>query len=280
MLENKAVLVQLTISQWTARKFDRTATEEVAANHGVAATVGRYNKALLPGAVLLSQINKAAGLIRNDFYKNTLPWGLDGSHILPSENYMKYINTFSQQQSDWYSLVDQFCADYPALVSQAQKTLGPLYDPADYPDPSNIRNKFDMDIAVFPIPKGDFRVALDQAEIDQLEKQVERRVNDAQKAAVQELWQRLYDKVAKLHERIADHKNTFHNSTVENVAEICDMLSRMNVTNDPDLEAMRMKVMMQLTVPAELLRGDPMVRTATAIKADEIMNKMRGFMGA
>ena len=41
-LNDRALLVQLTISQWSARKLDKRATKEVAQNHGaIDAEIGR-----------------------------------------------------------------------------------------------------------------------------------------------------------------------------------------------------------------------------------------------
>ena len=41
-LSDKALLVQLNISQWTARKYDKRATEQVAQQNGSASQAGRY----------------------------------------------------------------------------------------------------------------------------------------------------------------------------------------------------------------------------------------------
>ena len=45
-LSDKALLVQLSISQWTARKYDKRATEQVNNANNAAMTAGRYNKSL------------------------------------------------------------------------------------------------------------------------------------------------------------------------------------------------------------------------------------------
>ena len=56
-LSDRALLVQLSISQWTARKFDKKVTNDVANTHGVASSAGRYNKALLPMNDLLDRVH-------------------------------------------------------------------------------------------------------------------------------------------------------------------------------------------------------------------------------
>jgi hypothetical protein len=47
-LHTRAMLVSLRISAWSARKYDKKISLEVAANHGASADAGRYNKYLMP----------------------------------------------------------------------------------------------------------------------------------------------------------------------------------------------------------------------------------------
>src|SRR5262249_10334242 len=47
-LSTRAMLCSLSISQWSASKHDRQASEEIAAHHGAQPDVGRYNKLLIP----------------------------------------------------------------------------------------------------------------------------------------------------------------------------------------------------------------------------------------
>ena len=46
-LTSRAMLVELQVSQWTARKYDRKVSNEVAEQHGAEHDMGRYNKNLL-----------------------------------------------------------------------------------------------------------------------------------------------------------------------------------------------------------------------------------------
>ena len=54
---------------------------------------------------------------------------------------------------------------------------------------------------------------------------------------------------------------------------------RLNFTDDPNLEAMRQEVEATLLKHPEALRNDPDLRSDTASKAKEIMDKMSVFMG-
>ena len=59
-LSSRAMLCSLSISQWSASKHDRQASEEIAAHHGAQPDVGRYNKLLIPKETL-AEVRRLAG---------------------------------------------------------------------------------------------------------------------------------------------------------------------------------------------------------------------------
>ena len=115
-LSDKALLVQLNISQWTARKYDKRATEQVAQQNGSASQAGRYNKSLLPMNDALNNIHQKSTLIRKKFYTNTLRWGIEGTMMLPSANYLNFMTEFRKEKADWESLVDTFYHEYLRIL--------------------------------------------------------------------------------------------------------------------------------------------------------------------
>lgn len=279
-LNDRALLVQLSISQWLARKYDKKITKEVATTHGTTIDAGRYNKSLLPMHNLLDSVHKKATVVREAYYKNTLPWGIDGTMMLPATNYLQFMTEFRKQKSDWVSLVNNFVDEYPTLVQNAQTILGSLYDPADYPSQEAIRDKFRMDMAVFPVPSSDFRVSIASDELSRIQQDVEARVMNAQQQAMTEVWQRLFDRVKHMAEKLSDPKAIFKNSMVENAREICALLPRLNFADDPNLEALRREVEDKLLKHPEALRNDPDLRSDTAEEARRIMAAMGSFMGS
>jgi hypothetical protein len=278
-LNDRALLVQLSISQWTARKFDKRVTRDVASSHGTTIDVGRYNKVLLPMNDLLDRVHKKSTHIRTKFYDNTLPWGLDGTMMLPTSNYLNFMTEFRKEKNEWFSLVSDFRDEYPQLVLDAKRLLIGLYDANDYPSPDDIGNKFNLDVAIFPVPSSDFRVSIASEELSRIQQDVERRVADAQSKAMIEVWQRIYDKVKHMAEKLADPKSIFRDSMVENIREQCDLLSRLNFMDDPNLETLRQEVETTLLKHPDALRNDPDLRRDTAAEAKAIMDKMSVFMG-
>lgn len=278
-LNDRALLVQLSVSQWTARKYDKKATKEVADANGTTTAVGRYNKSLLPMNDLLDNIHKKTTHIRQRYYDNTLPWGIDGTQMLPTSNYLQFMSDFRKERDEWNILVRNFVDHYDTLKEDAKRILGGLYDPADYPSAADIRQKFHMDMAVFPVPSADFRVSIASEELSRIQQDVERRVAEAQTNAMKDVWQRLFDRVKHMAEKLADPKAIFRDSMVENAREICALLPRLNFTDDPNLEALRQQVEASLIKHPEALRNDPDLRRDTAAEAKAIMDKMSVFMG-
>ncbi len=278
-LSDRALLVQLSVSQWTARKYDKKATQDVATSYGTTTSAGRFNKALLPMNDLLDRVHKKTTHIRTKFYANTLPWGMEGTMMLPTSNYLNFVTEFRKEKAEWQRLVDDFVNNYDNLKLDAQRLLNGLYNEADYPSSRDIVDKFKMDMAVFPVPNTDFRVAIGSDELTRIQQDVERRVAEAQTVAMREVWDRLYERVKHMAEKLADPKAIFRDTLVDNLREQCDMLTRLNFTDDPNLEALRGEVEANLLKHPDALRNDPDLRRDKAAEAKAIMDKMSVFMG-
>ncbi len=279
-LNDRALLVQLNVSQWTARKYEKKASKEITDAHLAAAAAGRFNKSLLPMNDKLDNIHKKTTFIRQKYYDNTLPWGMDGTMMLPTSNYLQFMSDFRKEKGEWEMLVQDFLSSYDSMKLDAQRILKGLYDPADYPNGSELRHKFKMDMAVFPVPSADFRVSIGSEELSRIQQDVERRVKDAEQAALKDVWQRLFDRVKHMAEKLAGPKAIFRDSIVENAREICAILPRLNFADDPDLEKMRQQVEASLLKHPEALRNDPDLRRDTAAEAKKIMDAMGAFMGS
>ena len=80
-----------------------------------------------------------------------------------------------------------------------------------------------MDMAVFPVPSNDFRVSIGDAELERIQQDVEARVENSAQQAMKEAWQRLYDRVKHMAEKLADPKAVFRDTLVENTKEVCSI---------------------------------------------------------
>lgn len=275
-LSNRAMLVNLSVSQWTARKFDKSETQALARRHGTDKELARVNKSLLPFADSLAKVHTLTGAIRTEYYKRTLPWTQEGVQILKSDGYIDFTQWFNTARTEWLQAVDDFVMVYPALQADARLLLNSLYRDEDYPDPAQVRAKFNIDIGFQPVPQaGDWRVDIGDDALETLRQQIEERVTASQGVAMQAAWQRVYDVVAKAHERLASPDAIFRDSLVDNAVELCRLLPSLNLTDDPQLEAMRYEIEGALCRHnPDTLRKAPDVRSEAAAKLKEIMDKM------
>ena len=278
-LSDRALLVQLSISQWTARKHDKRVTQQVISMNYASNDAGRFNKMLLPANDYLDMVHAKSAAIRQDFYTNTLPWGMEGTQLLPSANYLNFMTKFRTAKAEWERIVADFVHHYAPLKLQAKRALGDMYLDSDYPDEAHIRSKFKMDMAVFPVPSTDFRTELSSDELTRLQDDVSSRLKQAQAVATRDVWERLFARVEHIARQLSNPKGRIHDSLIDHARELCNLLPRLNINDDPNLETMRQEVEAKLASQhPDSLRANLTLRQDTAEQAQDIMDKMRVFM--
>ena len=281
-LSNHALLMSVNISQWAARKRDKNETSALAAKHGTSESVASVNKSLLPMADSLDRIHKLSSAIRLEFYQHTLPWG-EAQRIIRAEAYLTIAPRFAELKNQWYAVVDQFLLDYPRLQSDAQFFLSTMYDENDYPNVEELRNKFRVDISfgTIPAPEDCKRVSSIANFAEDMAKEIAAQQSSLEQNAMKEAWRRMYDVVANAHQQLVNPKGKIYDSLVENAQELCAILPSLNITNDPELEAMRQTIEKSLCQYATKdIRKHPVVREEAANQMADIMSKMGAFYGA
>lgn len=281
-LSDRAMLVTLHIHVWTARKYDQKISDEVATQHSaISDDVGRYNKKLMPqSAKSYHGVRLIGQRIRAYHDEQTLPWGENGVRILPAANFMDYTNEMRTMRADFESGTSSFFAEYPALRQHAKSVLNGMYDPEDYPSEIEIKDKFGIDFAIYPMPdEQDFRVELGDEQVALIRDQITRQVESASQLAMRDLWKRLYDVVGAMTVKLSSPDAVFRDSLLSNIHSLCSLLPKLNITNDANLEAMRQQIANDLGrhLP-DALREDKTLRAAVAKKAAEIQTTMAAYM--
>lgn len=279
-LNDKALLLQLAISQWDARKLDKRLSKKTAEDNRALTNAMRVYKDLLPIQETLTAVHQHHTAIRTMYYAETLPWGMNGVNMLPSANYLNFMTKFRRLKSEGNIKTRLFLSQYEYLRDRAPEALGDAFDAADYPPLSEVEKKFKIDIIVLPVPTNDFRVQIGSEEMDRMKSEFEARLVENNATAMRHVWQKLYERVAKTANVLADPSTIFRDSLIENLQEACEVLTRLNVTDDPNLEAMRQEVERKLAHNnPDALRLDPDFRKDKAAAAKEIMDRMSVFMG-
>ena len=279
-LSSRAMLVRLEITGWRGNRLDRQVTAEVETTKGASHDAGRWSTRLVPKSALFD-INRAEAEARQTFWKFTLPWDDAGSRILPSTVYFEFSEAIRKCQVVFETAVAEFVAAYPGLMAEAEVRLGDLYRAKDFPAPEQVARKFGWHVSSMPMPDhADFRVDLGAGETARVRQAMEADIAATLARSTRDLWDRLHLAVSRMAEKLADPKGIFRDSLVGNVQEVAAMLTKLNLTGDPELERMRAEVEGKLAGrrPAEL-RDNKRERAETAAAAQAIVAKMAAFMG-
>ena len=116
-IDTCAMLVEVNVRQWTARKLDRNTTDEVLATKQAGSKgAARVNKNLLAGRPELETINQCVGEIRTYVYDVTLPWSDSGLRLLTTSKFMEFNQRMQDYEDKFNALVDDFVTTYPTLI--------------------------------------------------------------------------------------------------------------------------------------------------------------------
>ena len=280
MIQDRAMLIKLSISQWTGQKKDKKITKETNTFYGAEQTAGYYSKALIAKSAV-QQIQKIVGAVRTFHYANTLPWGDNNERLLPSKNYFGYTAKMREFSHQFNQSVHDFIAVYPSYIESAKVRLNGMFNPIDYPAADCLREKFHFATEVTPVPDAaDFRVDLAQDEVENIRADIEQQIRKSQAEAMNELWQRLYDVVQKMADKLVEKDGVFRNSLVGNIQELTTLLPKLNVADDKDLARLCKDVEQKLCrYGADDLRKNKKARYETAYQARAITEAMEGYMG-
>lgn len=268
MIHNKAMLVRLSISQWTARKHDRNVSSEIEKAHA-AHNAGRFNK-LLVDKENLDPITKLATTIRQYHYTMTLPWGDDHSRLLPSQLFVQYTGKMREFKDDFRKLVLAFAAEYPNMVAEARKRLGTMYDPTDYPSIDSIAARFDINTEFLPIPDAqDFRVEVSKEAEEQIRASITQSVSVRLEEAIGSCFDRAREVCSNMYERLSDPEAKFRDTLVTNIESLVAVLPSLNVTQSKNLTLV-INRMRGLLIDPDVLRNNPQIRANTAQLAADI----------
>jgi hypothetical protein len=280
MITERAMLAAIHISIWTAVKHDRKVSQDVAHQHGAHVGAGRYNKQLLNGAEKLEELRTLAGQIRQHFYRITLPWSDEGFRLLPSNFYFDLMARMREFEASFDQGVENFLAVYPQYIDQVRPELNALFREEDYPSVDKLREKFRVKLEVLPIPSGaDFRVQMSAEEQARVSREIDANVRQSLSRGTEDLWKRLRDVVSHMVDRLNEPESRFHTSMVTNVCDLVELLPRLNVNEDPDLNQLADEVRQRLcNYSSHDLKKHDLLRVTTATDAADIVAQMDSIL--
>lgn len=278
---NDCMIVNLQIGIWTGHRFDKDATRRAITAENATEDAARVNKHLVSKEAL-KRIGSATNALRAQFYEQTLPWKDNGDRLLTRKMYMAFMNEHAKLKDEFEIEVDYFLSVlYPRARDNAALRLGDMFKPNDYPDVAELRRRFYVNLDIDAVTTAnDFRVQLDQDQLDAVRSDMEQAMQARISRAVGDVWQRVADMLGHFHEKMSTDA-VFKASTVENLRELVQMLPSLNVLNDPRLNQIGKDIEnVIMGVDAPTLRADKAVRSEVADEVKKIMDDMSGFMNA
>lgn len=279
-LKEAAMLTVFSASQWRAQKQDKNISQEVATIHGSDAEMGRFNKILI-GKDEIRAIQKVVNEARTYHYQVTLPWLDQGQRILTAAMFPEYSGKMQNLKGNFQAAVGAFTARYDLALAEAKRKLNGLFDQADYPPVHRLIDKFRFEVKFYPMPETeDWRITIDPQMMEEVRANTEASIKTGLMEAVRELYTRLFEVVNNLRDKLTEADPLFRDSLVGNIARLCAIIPRMNLTNDPKLTELQRETEKELTrySPDELRESED-ARKQMVQKAEDILKKISGVIG-
>jgi hypothetical protein len=279
-ISSSALLVELNISVWPASKLDREITDKVNSDAGAVKGASQTKKNLFAGTSLRKDISDFAARVRLYHNRHTLPWADKGERMLPTALFLDYKQTINGYERTFEMMCDNFFIEYPRLVAEAPTALKGLYKAEDYPEIEEVKQKFGFKRTVKPVPEaGDFRLDIPAEDLEEMRStfidQQDKKLADA----MREPWERLHKTLVGMSEKLTDvegddGKKRYHDTLITNPLELCELLTKLNVTNDPKLEEARRQVeLTMLGANIESIKEDAHTRNELKSKVDNILKR-------
>ena len=276
-ISSSAMLVELNISVWTGRKFDKGVSQEIDTAKQTTTRAGNYSKRLFADEPVFDAIQKFAGNSRTYHYHATMPWSDSGLRLLTTSMFFDYQREITAMEQEFNRLVDTFLSSYDKLVLQSQMKLGTLFNQDDYPPVEMVRDKFKFSVKFAPVPEvGDWRVNVGHEAEAILKESYANYYQSNLESAYADVWERTHEALTRMSEKLSgDKKQIFRDTLVSNVMDMVDLLEKFNVTGDPKMRTAKHKLeSVMLGITPDALREDDYLRLDVKGKVDSLIKEL------
>jgi len=283
-LATSAMLVDARVTVWTGTKQDSEISDEVTFAKKAERDSGKFVKHLLANCPEHKRCMNYRQIVYNWMQRRSYDWA--GSlRLLPIVDYPKFMVEYAHHEKTFYELVDTFIQAYPVIVSNRAFSLGDMFDRNDYPDPSEVRSKFTVNLYRSEVPTGDYRVAISQDVVDDLAVTYERQARSLVETVLTQQKDQLVDIMRTLAENCAVEtvsengelkvkRKKLYESTLTRAQELCETFQKFNLTDDSELKTVRTelaRVVGGLTI--DKLRDSDTTRTVVHEELTDILSK-------
>ena len=238
-LEKRAMIVNLSASQWGASKNDKDLAVKLTSQHNAKKTAARVRKQLISAEALkpIKTAIDAAKMIHN---RMTLPWSDHGERLLPVKMHDRYREAMSEAIDKVDQARKKFLDQYEELIAAAKADLGDMFDETDYPMPGTLGRKFGVSYAIEPVPSAaNFIADIGEQDAERIKREIEKRSQAKLDAAMVRLYEQVEESLRRLITRLGidedGNPRPIHASALEALKTIADSVPDLNLTDDTRL---------------------------------------------
>jgi hypothetical protein len=279
MIQKKAVIVRFNVSSYTARKQDKAVQARVEREAGAKVDTVNVSKRLIgKDAKAYKDVEQKA---RAYHYEVTLPFGDNGDRLLPVALVPQYTAKMDGYKVEFERAAQEFCREFPQLVTAAMMELGDLWRRDDFPNTWAISSKFNFSFAFSPVPEsGHLIIDAAQEVVEDMRRSISESVVNLERQAIRSIHERLFYTLAALFERVSKSDAIFRDSLIGNMQEVVELSGALNFAGDEKLENYRARLAEMLQgIEPETLRESRRIREQVANKAELVLNEMGAELG-
>jgi hypothetical protein len=284
-LASSCVLVAVESHVWNATVQDKQISDEVTSAKNVDRDAGKFVKHLLSKNPEHKAVLNYRQTIYNWMQRCTYDWS-GGQRLLPAVNLVRFHKEYAEHERKFYELRDDFLTKYPSIVSNIAFSQQSMFDRNEYPDVSELRNKFSVNLIQSEVPTGDFRCAISRDLVDDMALHYERQAKRLVENVLAKQSEQLIDimksisycceteTVVENNGEVKVRRRKLYDSTLDRARELCETFRKFNIVEDPKLEEARNKLSAVLSdVTTEQLRNSDSKRVLVKDEIDDILSK-------
>jgi DNA-binding ferritin-like protein (Dps family) len=284
-LASSCVLVSVESHVWNATVQDKQISNEVTAAKKASSDSGKFVKHLLAKNPEHKAVLNYRQTIYNWVQRSTYDWA-GSQRLLPVINLAKFHKEYAEHEAEFSRLVDDFLDKYPAIVSNMAFVQGDMFDRNEYPDVSELKRKFSVDLIQSEVPTGDFRCTIAQDLLDDMSTHYNRQAKRMVEQILAKQSEQLVDVMKSIsycceiettvdsNGEIKVRRRKLYDSTLDRARELCDTFREFNLVSDPKLEDARASLAALLDgIEIEKLRNSDTQRVVIKEGIDDILSK-------
>jgi hypothetical protein len=287
-LATSSMLVSVDVNVWTATKQDKQISNEVTLSKQADAGSGKFTKYLFANNPQHKRIVNQRQLIYKWLKANTYRWN-DSQDLLPTVDLEKFKKEYIAHESEFYSLVNTFLANYDNLVLQMAANNGDIFSASDYPSAVEVSSKFGMKLYTSEVPSHDFRCQVSEDIAADLKQQYQEQADDIVHRVIDEQTTRITDvmesishccgviEVEDQHGNVSVKKRAIYDTTVNRAKALVNTCKGFRPVKSGESDKLGEAVeSLERTlsgVSTELLRDSDAMRDKVKTEIDDILSK-------